>query len=137
MDERAMSLVLASLRSLIPKIEQADAMFNARLLETYPDIYRRFAMDIEPQERSPVQTLGLLLGHMGRFGAIAPAVKALAPSRKVCRLIDAHYEALAETLMWTLRRSLGATFTAEVERAWCGALWGVSRVKSVAAGNRE
>lgn len=122
MNERAMSLVLANFGALVPKLEQADAMFGARLLETYSDVYRRFAMDIEPQERSPVRTLGLLLGQSGRFEAMAHAGKAPAPSPEVCRLIEAHHEALADTLIWTLRRSLGAAFTAEAERAWCGAL---------------
>lgn len=123
MDGRAMSLVLASFETLVPKLEQADAMFGARLLETYPDVYRRFAADIEPQERSPMRTLGLLLGQSGRL-------EAPAPSRKVCRLVDAHHEALAEILIWTLRRSLGAAFATEVERAWCGVLRNASSRRS-------
>jgi len=127
MDERANCLVVASLKNLIPMTEQADAMFNARLLETYPDVYRVFASDFGPQERSFTRTIRLILGHLRCFGEIASTVKVLAQSDRICRLVDLHYQALAETLMWTLRRSLGATFTIEVERAWMGALWGASR----------
>lgn len=103
-------------------------MFNARLLDAHPDVYRLFVVDIEPQERRLVQTLRFVLGHLGLFGGILPTVRALACSHKVCRLIDAHYEALRETLIWTLRRSLGAGFSVEVERAWHDALFGTPSV---------
>jgi len=122
MDDRAISLVLKSFTELIPIAEQADAMFNARLLETCPDIYRLFAEDVEPEDRKLVRTLRLVFGHIGRFGAILPTVRTLASSHRVCRLIDAHYRELTRTLMWTLRRSLGDRFTVEVERAWHDAL---------------
>jgi hypothetical protein len=39
------------LNNLIPTAAKADAMFNARPLETYPDLYRVFASDFGPQER--------------------------------------------------------------------------------------
>ncbi len=47
MDARSMSLIRDSLAKLIPIAGQADALFNVRLLDTYPDLYRLFATDID------------------------------------------------------------------------------------------
>ncbi|MDW6023348.1 hypothetical protein SAZ10_16455 [Mesorhizobium sp. BAC0120] len=122
MDDRAISLILGSFRELIPMAEQADVLFNARLLDTCPDVYRLFAADVDPKDRTLVGTLRLIFGHINRFGAILPTVRALAGSHKVFRLIEVYYHELAEVLIWTLRRSLGFRFTTEVERAWHQAL---------------
>lgn len=118
MDPRSRSLILTNIVALFPIAQRADAMFANRLLETYPDIYRLFAMEIEPQERSLVLTLRLMFGNSRHFGELLPVVQELARSRGIYRLIEPHYRALAETLLWTLRRSLGPGFTIEAERAW-------------------
>ncbi|PJR92492.1 hypothetical protein CN878_23705 [Ochrobactrum sp. 695/2009] len=123
MEERTISLVVASLDELHPVSQKVDDLFHMRLLDTCPEIYRLFAMDIEPHERRLFHALGLILGQVRHVGAIAPTVAMLARSQKLFRLIDAHYEALAQTLVWTLRRVLGDSFTIETERAWWSALW--------------
>lgn len=118
MDPRSRSLILTNIVALFPIAEQADAMFANRLLETYPEVYRLFALEIEPQERSLVLTLRLMFGNSRHFGELLPVVQELARSHRIYRLIEPHYRALAETLLWTLRRSLGSAFTFEAERAW-------------------
>ncbi len=118
MDQCSLSLIENSIDKLEPIAEHVDAMFAARLLDTYPDVYRLFAIDIEPQARRLLPTLKLVVNSLPSFGALLPAVRALAYSRKVCRMVDANYQPIGETLLWTLRRSLGRSFTGEVERAW-------------------
>ena len=118
MDQRSRSLILTNIVALFPIAEQADAMFANRLLETYPEIYRLFALELGPQERSLVLTLRLMFGNSRHFGELLPIVQELARSHRIYRLIEPHYRALAETLLWTLRRSLGSGFTIEAERAW-------------------
>ncbi|GAA5542270.1 hypothetical protein Brsp02_02898 [Brucella sp. NBRC 113783] len=123
MEEHSVSQILESLSKLIPATERVDNLFNSRLLEAYPDIYRVFAADIDPAERSLMQTLTVMLCEVRHFGSIRVTVRALTGTHKICRLIDTYYEALAETLVWTLRRSLGDCFTAEMERIWWEALY--------------
>lgn len=108
-------------------------MFNVRLLDTHPDVYRLFVMDIELADRRLTNALAHILGHVRQCGAIAPTVTILARSHRVFRLIERHYEARAKTLVWTLRRSLGDGFTVDVERAWMGALWGTRRRDDLSA----
>ena len=118
MNDRSRSLILTNIVALFPIAEQADAMFAHRLLETYPEVYRLFALQVEPQERSLVLTLRLMFGNSRHFGELRPIVQELARSHGIYRLIEPHYQVLAETLLWTLRRSLGSGFTSEAERAW-------------------
>lgn len=127
MEERTISLIQSSLDDLSPVSQEAEDLFHGRLLDSYPEVYRLFFMDTEPEERRLVNLLGFVSRHLPHTGAMAATVKVLAQSDKVFRLIEAHYEALAETLIWTLRRSLTDSFTIEVERAWMRALWGTSR----------
>ena len=137
MDERSASLILSSVTKLMPMAERVDVLFNERLLDVYPDVYRLFALDIAPEERSLTQTIGLVLAHVRQFGAILPAVKALKRSRKMFGLVEMYYDALGETLIWTLRRSLGVGFSSEVERAWHSALGRSSRVRLMLIANRD
>ncbi|KAB2680895.1 hypothetical protein [Brucella pseudintermedia] len=129
MEERTISLIQSSLDGLGPISQKAEDLFHRRLLDSYPEVYRLFFMDTEPEDRRLVHLLGYVSGHIRHTGAIAATVRILAQSNKVFRLIEAHYEALAETLIWTLRRSLTDSFTNEVERAWMRALWGTTRLR--------
>lgn len=122
MNQRSFFLIQESVRSLVPIAEQADTLFARRLLDTYPDTYRLFAIDLEPQARKFVPTLALVVNEIPSFGSMLLAVRALARSRQVCRLVEAHYGAVGATLIWTLRRCLGENFTRDVERAWHEAL---------------
>ncbi len=127
MDQDSISLVLACILDLRPVSRSADAMFSIRLLDTYPDVYRLFAMDIDPHDRDLMHVLGLVVAHVRNFEAVSPTVAALARSYTVFRLIDRHYDVMAETLIWTLRRSLAEKFTIETERAWLSLLWRAKR----------
>lgn len=122
MDERAIFLIRDSLAQLIPIAGQADAMFNIRLLDTYPELYRIFAMDIDERDRSFVGLLVIAVERLRLHGAIMPAASVLLRERKVYRVVHDNYVAVGLTLIWTLRRCLGAGFTVEVERAWQKAL---------------
>ncbi|GLI94261.1 globin domain-containing protein [Methylocystis echinoides] len=133
MEKSAISEGLACIHDLCPISRSADAMFSVRLLDTYPDVYRLFALDIEPRDRRLMHVLGLVVAHVRDFGAVSPTVTALARSHAVFRLIETHYEAIAETLIWTLRRSLGEKFTIEAERAWLSALWRAKRADVLGA----
>ncbi|RTM07311.1 MAG: hypothetical protein EKK31_12060 [Hyphomicrobiales bacterium] len=137
MDEHTAFLIRSSIAKLTPMAERVDVLFNERLLDIYPDVYRLFALDISPEERKLTETISIVLVHLGYFGAILPTVKALAPSQRIFRLVEMYYDALGETLIWTLRRSLGAGFSSEVERAWNSALSRSSRARLRVVASRD
>lgn len=121
MNKNSVDIIQGSFEQLVPIADQVDAMFNARLLDTHPEVYRIFVLDVEPHARKLVQALAPVVRNLNKVGGIRPAMRELAHQQKVYRVAETYYQAIEATLIWTLRRSLGASFTGDVERAWINA----------------
>ena len=133
MKEQTVSLVQTSFRKLIPVADQVGAAFYARLFETYPAVRPMFAEDIGPQAKKLVQMLALVVNGLDKLDTIMPAVQQLARRHNGYGVVDAHYDAVGETLIGTLRSGLGEAFTPEVEAAWTQAYGTLSAVMIAAA----
>lgn len=133
MDSQTVSLVQASFKKLVPGADQVGATFYARLFEAYPEVRPMFAEDIGPQSKKLVQMLALVVNGLDKLDAILPAVQQLARNHNGYGVVDAHYYAVGETLVATLRGGLGADFTPEVEAAWVEAYGVLSNVMIAAA----
>jgi hypothetical protein len=91
----------------------------------------------------PAFTLGLPLNRrdvLNSASAPSPSFSIMAGrstprSHKIFRLVEMYYDALGETL--TLRRSLGAGFSCDVERAWNSALSSSSRARLRVVASRD
>jgi len=112
MDARTISLLRDSVAKLIHITEQADVLFNARLLDTFPEVYRIFAMDAEPEEQSFVAMLSLAVDRVHRCGAILSTVWELVGERKVFRMVQDHYGAIGSATMSGSRPSASASVDA-------------------------
>ncbi|OAF11566.1 globin family protein [Bradyrhizobium neotropicale] len=137
MNEQTISLVQESFKKLAPKADEVGMMFYDRLFEIYPEVRPMFARDIGPQSRKLVQMLALVVNGLRNLDSILPAVKELAQRHHGYGVVDAHYQAVGSTLIWTLRRSLGEAFTTEVERAWHDAFETLSTVMIEASRERR
>ena len=133
MEENTVALVQASFKKLVPVADQVGAAFYARLFETYPAVRPMFAEDIGPQSKKLVQMLALVVNGLDRLDTILPAVQQLARKHNDYGVVDAHYDAVGDTLLWTLRQGLGDAFTPEVRRAWTDAYGALSGVMIAAA----
>ncbi|MBP2449069.1 globin family protein [Rhizobium leguminosarum] len=133
MNQHNISLVQESFRKLVPRAGQVGLMFYGRLFEIFPEVRPMFAADIGPQSRKLVQMLALVVNGLDKLDTILPAVKELARRHKGYGVVEAHYKAVGQTLIWTLRRGLGDDFTLEVERAWSEAFGVLSGVMIAAA----
>lgn len=133
MEESTVSIVKDSFRKVLPIAEQAGLMFYGRLFETFPQVRPMFAEDIEPQAKKLVQMLAIVVNGLDRIDAILPAVRQLAVRHNDYGVEDEHYEAVGQTLIWTLRQGLGEAFTADVEKAWTDAYGTLSSVMIEAA----
>ncbi|MFC6446132.1 globin family protein [Shinella zoogloeoides] len=132
MTDKIVSLVQKSFRKLVPIADQVGTMFYARLFETYPEVRPMFAEDIAPQAKKLVQMLALVVNGLHRLDEIMPAVEQLARRHNDYGVVEAHYCAVGETLLWTLQQGLGDDFTPEVEAAWTDA-YGLLSAKMIAA----
>lgn len=132
MEKNTVSLVQASFRTLIPVADQVGEAFYARLFETYPAVRPMFAQDIGPQSKKLVQMLAFVVNGLDRLDTLLPAVQQLARRHNDYGVVDAHYDAVGVTLLWTLRHGLGSAFTPAVEAAWTQA-YGVLSSAMIAA----
>ncbi|NEI35907.1 hemin receptor [Rhizobium leguminosarum] len=126
MNPHNVSLVQESFKKLVPRADQVGLMFYGRLFETFPDVRPMFAEDISLQSRKLVQMLAVVVNSLHKLETILPAVKDLGHRQRGYGVVEAHYEAVGLTLIWTLRRSLDNDFTAEVEGAWSEAFRALS-----------
>ena len=103
-------------------IEPVDALvatlFFRRLNDTAPEV-RPFLAGCEAVHRERLRVaLGLAVASVDRFGDIVSPLRLLGARYRALGVTEYHYGAVAEAFMWTLRQSLGAHWTAEVEHAW-------------------
>lgn len=133
MNEQTVAIVQASFRKLAPIADQVGEAFYARLFESYPAVRPMFAEDLGPQSKKLVQMLALVVNGLDKLDVILPAVQQLARRHNNYGVVDAHYEAVGDTLLWTLRHGLGSDFTADVEAAWIEAYGALSDVMIAAA----
>lgn len=132
MTDKITRLVQKSFKKLVPIADQVGTMFYARLFETYPEVRPMFAEDIRPQAKKLVQMLALVVNGLHRLDDIMPAVQQLARRHNDYGVVEAHYGAVGETLLWTLQQGLGDDFTPEVEAAWTDA-YGLLSATMIAA----
>ena len=118
MEEKTIRLVQDSFRRLVPIADQVGEVFYARLFATHPAVRPMFAEDASPQAKKLILMLSMVVNGLDKLDTIMPAVRQLAQRHRGYGVVDAHYEAVGETLLWTLRHGLAEHYTAEVEAAW-------------------
>ncbi len=114
-------LVKDSWEKVEPISEVAAALFYGRLFELDPELRHLFRGDMEAQGRKLMQTLTVVVRGLDRLDALLPAVEALGRRHAGYGVQDAHYQTVAQALLWALERSVGDGFTPAVADAWAQA----------------
>lgn len=128
-------LVKDSWAQVEPIQEVAAALFYGRLFELDPSLRHLFRGDMAEQGRKLMQTLTVVVRGLDRLDDLLPAVEALGRRHGAYGVHDAHYATVADALLWTLERGLGARFTPAVRDAWAEAYTLLATVmKRAAAG---
>jgi hemoglobin-like flavoprotein len=129
------TLVRESFAKVAPIAPAVAAMFYARLFELDPSLRPLFKGDMREQGRKLIAMLVTAVSNLDRLDDIVAAVRDLGKRHAGYGVQDAHYDAVANALLWTLDQRLGADFTPETKEAWIvcyGILAGV--MKAAAAG---
>ena len=127
-------LVQQSFKKVVPIADQVGEIFYNRLFETHPSVRPMFAQDIKPQAKKLVQMLAMVVQSLHKLETLLPAVQDLARRHQTYGVVDAHYPAVGETLIWTLEQGLGDDFTPELRQAWTTAFQTLAGVMIAAAG---
>lgn len=121
MTPESKQLVRESWQKVEPVSEVAAALFYGRLFELDPRLRQLFRGDMEEQGRKLMQTLTVVVRGLDRLDALLPAVEALGRRHAGYGVHDAHYETVAQALLWALERSVGESFTPAAADAWAQA----------------
>jgi hemoglobin-like flavoprotein len=110
--------VQTSFAKVEPIAEAAAAMFYARLFELDPSLRPLFKGDMAEQGRKLMTMLTIAVRGLDRLDELVPAVRQMGARHTTYGVTDAHYDTVAEALLWTLDRGLGADFTPHVRDSW-------------------
>lgn len=121
MTPESKQLVKDSWTQVEPITEVAAALFYGRLFELDPSLRHLFRGDMADQGRKLMQTLAVVVRGLDRLDTLVPAVEALGRRHGAYGVQDAHYDTVAQALLWTLERGLGEAFTPAVREAWTDA----------------
>ena len=118
MTEDDIRLVRESFAHLHRRRSETAALFYGRLFEIAPEVKPMFKGDITAQGVKLMETLTVALAALNDPGGLTVLLQKLGRDHRGYGVQERHYDHLEEALIWTLRTSLGAGFTPEIERAW-------------------
>lgn len=121
MDMRQIELVQNSFKLVTPIADKASELFYGRLFELDPQLRPLFKSDLKEQGKKLMQLLAVAVNGLTDLERIVPAVQQLGKRHVHYGVVDAHYDTVAEALLWTLAQGLGEAFTEEVAQAWAAA----------------
>ena len=118
MTNEQINLVKATFEKIEPLSETVADIFYGRLFELDPNLRHLFKGDMKEQGRKLMQMIGLAVRGLDRIEELIPAVQSLGARHAQYGVKENHYETVAEALLWTLEKGLGADFTFETKVAW-------------------
>ena len=118
MTEEELYLVRSSWAKVQPISALAAELFYRRLFEIAPDVKGLFRVDMGDQGRRLMAMIDTAVQGLDRFDELLPALQALGKRHAGYGVKDAHYDAVAAALLWTLEKGLEEAFTEEVRLAW-------------------
>ena len=111
-------LVQETFSAVEPIADEAAEMFYNRLFEIDPELRNLFPEDLSEQRQKLMSTLKVVVSGLNAPDRIIPAVQVLGQRHKEYGVADAHYDTVAQALLWALEQGLGEKFTDEVSDAW-------------------
>jgi hemoglobin-like flavoprotein len=118
MTARQIALVQGSWEAVRPIQDVAADLFYGRLFERHPEVGPMFHVDIVDQGRLLMDMIGMAVSRLDRLPEIVPTLEELGRRHAAYGVTDAHYDAVGEVLLGTLRTGLGDALSPDAETAW-------------------
>lgn len=127
-----------SFNLLAPQAEALVSRFYEELFNRYPQVKPLFAKtDHKKQQQKLLGALKLVMGNLNNVDALAKALTTLGQKHQNYGAVEAHYEAVATTLLDVMKEFAGRAWTREVHDAWSHALGTIAKVMLNAYGKPE
>lgn len=111
-------LVQDSFAKVEPIADDAAALFYGRLFELDPSLRPLFQGDLTEQGRKLMRMIGIVVNNLTRLHGVMAAITNLGRKHVEYGVRPQHYDTVAQALLWTLERGLGAHWNAELKEAW-------------------
>lgn len=122
-DDLDVDLLEESFNALAPHGAELVAVFYSELFQRYPDVKPLFAeTSIEDQERKLLGSLKLVVDNIRRSEKLASELGKLGQRHQAYGAVMAHYDAVAEVMLDTLKKFAGGLWTEKMHRTWLCAL---------------
>jgi hemoglobin-like flavoprotein len=121
MTPQQIQTVQSSFRKVMPIAEIAADLFYARLFELDPSLRKMFKGDMKRQGAMLMSMIASAVRGLTDHNALIPVLTALGRRHAGYGVVDAHYDTVAQALLWTLEHGLGDEFTADVRESWVAA----------------
>ncbi len=95
--------------------------FYAHLFVANPDLRDLFPLRMDGQRDRLVSALGRIVSSVDDLGSVVPYVQQLGRDHRRFSVVAEHYDAVGNSLLWTLGRFLGPSWTDEVAADWAEA----------------
>jgi nitric oxide dioxygenase len=112
------ALVQETFKAVLPIKDTAADLFYGRLFEMDPSLEALFSGDMAEQKQKLMSVLATAVGGLNKLEEIVPVVQELGVRHAAYGVKPAHYDTVANALLWTLEQGLGEAFTPEVQDAW-------------------
>jgi hemoglobin-like flavoprotein len=133
MTPRQIELVQESWQQVVPVANDAAQLFYVRLFALDPSLRPMFRGDMEEQGKKLMAMIDFAVKAPTRLDSLLPGLRALGERHGRYGVRDEHYDTVAQALIWTLQKGLGAAFTPEVKEAWVAAYGVLSSTMKEAA----
>ena len=127
-----------SFNLLAPQADKLVARFYEELFKRHPDVKPLFKNTTpEKQQKKLVSALQFVVSNLNNVDALAKALTTMGERHEKYGAIEAHYAAVATTLMDVMKEFAGRAWTKEVQEAWSHALGTIAEVMLNAYGKSE
>ena len=121
-------LVRESFESIREYSDAVVLLFYGRLFELAPQVRGLFKIEIREQARKLLDMLTSVVDTLDRFEELRPTLAELGQRHAGYGVHPAHYQVLANALLWAFGQALGIEFDRETRAAWETLLGAVSAV---------
>lgn len=126
-------LVQATYPKLIDNIDTATVIFFDHLFQIDPSLKALFIGEMSVQGRKMIQTLLVIVNTLNDPDSVGTVIQETSLRHVTYGVKAEYYQPVGRALIATIRESLGAECTPEVEAAWAAAVELVSSIAIAAA----
>ncbi|MFN8561872.1 MAG: globin domain-containing protein [Anaerolineae bacterium] len=126
-------LVQSSFAKLIENIDTATVIFFDQLFQIDPSLKPLFIGEMSVQGRKMIQTLLVIVNTLNDPAAVGSVIRQTSLRHVTYGVKEAYYEPVGRALIATIRQSLGAESSPEIEEAWTAAYDLVATIAKAAA----